>query len=288
MNGAVNGMAKHFAGRVAVVTGAASGIGNGLAQRLVEGGARVVLADVNAARLEDAVRALGSPERVRGHVTDVADRESVQALADFTAAEFGGADLLFNNAGVGGYVRFTATTIDAWRWMMDVNLMGVVHGIHAFLPQLASSDEAHIVSTASISGVVHGQYLSPYVAAKAGVVGLTETLSQEFATEFPHISLSVICPGPVDTNISQSDRLAPAGVPTFDEADPDLKGLREQRAQNKRESMSPLAAADVILKGVAEGRLHIFTDEQHRDRFEARVARIIEDWKKSDRVEAAA
>ena len=269
---------QDFSGKVAVVTGSASGIGRGLAERLLEAGASVVLADVNEEPLTQTARELASLGNVTPIVVDVSDSASVVRLAQRAQEVYGKVDLLCNNAGVGGYLRFSTISLATWRWMINVNLMGVVYGIHTFLPLLAERSEAHIINTASISGVVHGKHLAPYVASKAGVVGLTETLAKEFADEFPGIGLSVVLPGPVNTNISRSDEVAPADVPRFERIDPELRALRQQRAENKTKSMSPRDAADIILQGVREKRLHIFTDRIHRPRFEERAQTILASW----------
>ncbi len=187
-------------GRTAVVTGAASGIGRSLAKLLGERGALVHVADLDgpgAESVAEEVRAAGG--KARPHALDVADADAVVALAD-AVFEAGPVDLLFNNAGVGHAGDVADTTLADWRRLVDINLMGVVHGLHAFLPRmLAQQTPAHIVNTASMAGLVPVPGLAAYSATKAAVVGLSDALEMELAAS--QVRVAVVCPGVIDTAI---------------------------------------------------------------------------------------
>jgi NAD(P)-dependent dehydrogenase (short-subunit alcohol dehydrogenase family) len=156
---------QNFEGRVAVVNGGASGIGYALAERFLDAGMKVVIADIDAGQLDEAGPRLAAKGEVMTQVTDVANPTSLQALADATVARFGAVHLLCNNAGVGGFQRFGTTSRETWEWILGVDLWGVIDGCRIFLPILKQQDEAHIVNTASMSGFVYGPYLHPYSVA---------------------------------------------------------------------------------------------------------------------------
>jgi NAD(P)-dependent dehydrogenase (short-subunit alcohol dehydrogenase family) len=195
-------------GRVAVVTGGASGIGRGIAQALIEEGATVVLADISGDELAAAARELGATARQ----VDVTDAGGVRVLADEVVGAFGSADIVVNNAGVGPEGRFDALTLDDWRWIMDVNFFGVVHGVQAFLPYLRSNPRGgHIVNTASMAVFFDFPGLGAYTASKQAVVGLSRVLAAELAEDGAPIGVTVLPPGPVRTNIRHSLRHRPPG-----------------------------------------------------------------------------
>jgi NAD(P)-dependent dehydrogenase (short-subunit alcohol dehydrogenase family) len=197
-------------GSVAVVTGAASGIGAALGQSFAAAGCAVVLADVDA----DALAAVAGniDAHVLAVVTDVSDATSVEHLADEAFARFGGVDVLCNNAGVSTFNPLIAQTLDDWRWVLGVNLWGVIHGIHTFLPRLLEQGRpAHIVNTSSLAGLASGlPQLGPYNVSKVGVVALSETLRMELAMSGAPIGVSVLCPGSTGTRILESERNRPA------------------------------------------------------------------------------
>jgi NAD(P)-dependent dehydrogenase (short-subunit alcohol dehydrogenase family) len=194
-------------GKVAVVTGGASGIGKGMAARFAAEGMHVVIADVEEAALAVAAEELG----VVGVRTDVTDPADVQALADAAVDRFGTVHVICNNAGVGGGGPIRNQSLDDWRWIIDVNLWGVIYGIHSFLPiLLANEDGGHVVNTASLAGLAVAPGLGPYCVTKFGVVALSETLAAELAVEESRVGVSVLCPGFVRTNIFTSGRNRPA------------------------------------------------------------------------------
>ncbi len=192
--------AADLSGRTAVVTGAGSGIGRSLARLLAERGATVHLADRDAPAVEAVARAVTDAGGTAvPHVVDVADPEAVARLADAAFAA-GPVDLLFNNAGIGHAGAVTDTTLQDWHHLLDVNVMGVVHGLHAFLPRLlAQQRPAHIVNTASVAGLVPVPGLVPYSTTKAAVVGLSDALDIELRGT--GVRVSALCPGVIDTAI---------------------------------------------------------------------------------------
>jgi len=205
-----------FAGRVAVVTGAASGIGRGLARHAAREGMRVVLADVEAPALEDAVaevRDLGAD--AFGIRTDVSRADDVEALADQTFDRFGAAHLLCNNAGVfQAGVVWQRTQAD-WDWVMGVNVWGILHAIRAFVPRLLEQDtDAHIVNTASMAGLITVAYSGPYVVSKFAAAALTECLAHDLRAQGSTIGVSCLVPGLVDTRIADSTRNRPDEPPS--------------------------------------------------------------------------
>ncbi len=196
-------------GKTAVVTGGASGVGKGIAQCLIAAGMQVFIADIEAQELGRTAAQIGAT----GIHTDVSDFQSVQSLAERVRAQAGAVHVICNNAGVGALGRISDLSLEDWRWMRDVNLWGVIHGVHAFLPLLrANADGGHIVNTASIGGLVTMPGLGAYAASKYAVVALSETLAQELAAEGARIGVTVLCPGPTRTNIKASTRNRPAAL----------------------------------------------------------------------------
>jgi NAD(P)-dependent dehydrogenase (short-subunit alcohol dehydrogenase family) len=203
-----------LSGRTAVVTGGASGIGLAMARRFGAEGANLVIADVEPAALDGAREALaeeGYPTlAVR---TDVRRPERIEALADAAEARFGPIHVLCNNAGVVATGRVEEITLEAWQWVIDVDLWAVVHGCRTFLPRMfAHGEPAHVVNTASMAGLDSGPYMAPYFVAKFGVVALSESLWHEQRLGETNVGVSVLCPGFVRTRIAEPARNAPAGV----------------------------------------------------------------------------
>lgn len=200
--------------RVAVVTGAASGIGLALARRLAAEGMRIVLADVEADALEQAtalVRADGAD--AIGVRTDVRDLGAVQELAARTVEQFGGVHLVCNNAGVETGGSFLEIPGDAWKWVMDVNFYGVLHGCRVFLPLLAEHPEAHIVNTASVAAFATGTAtMTPYCVSKSAILSLSECLAIELQTSGSPVGVSLLAPGPVKTRMPDAERNLPADI----------------------------------------------------------------------------
>jgi NAD(P)-dependent dehydrogenase (short-subunit alcohol dehydrogenase family) len=227
------------AGRTAVITGGASGIGLATATRLAASGARLVLGDIEEGPLEAAVTSLRADgASVIGVRCDVANLADVEALRDAALREFGAVHVVFNNAGVGGGPTI-GSPIELWRWVSSVNLDGVVHGIHAFLPLLLDQDEGHVVNTASLAGLGGVPGMGPYCATKFAVLGLSESLYYDLALRRSHVGISVLCPGFVRTRIAESGRNMPE----------ELKVLRRSEDHGSVEA----AAAAVVAAGIDPG-----------------------------------
>jgi NAD(P)-dependent dehydrogenase (short-subunit alcohol dehydrogenase family) len=198
-------------GSVAVITGAASGIGTALARAFAARGCAVVLADVERHALEAAAATVeGETLTV---VTDVSDAAAVERLADAAFDRFGAVDVVCNNAGVSTFNPLVAQTLDDWRWVLGVNLWGVVHGVQAFLPRLLAQGRGHIVNTSSLAGLASGlPDLGPYNVSKVGVVALSETLRLELLMSGAPVGVSVLCPGTTPTQILESERNRPSAL----------------------------------------------------------------------------
>ena len=265
---------RKLKGRVAVVTGGANGIGFGLATRFLQEGMQVVIADNDERDLAQAADKLSALGEVFAVHTDVADVDSVQGLADATIARFGAVHVLCNNAGVGGMQRFATTSLATWEWTLGVNLYGVVYGCNIFLPLLAAQDEAYIVNTASMAGFVTTAPLHPYVASKAAVVALSETMANEFKTEFPHIGVAVLCPAYTATAIRNDERNAPSGHVPRSLADPELEELRTRVNKGIDEGVTIAYVADLVVAGMASGKTHIFPSPRWFDYWQDRVDRV--------------
>jgi len=196
-------------GKVSVITGGASGVGLGIAKALAAQGAQIVLADIETAALERASRELEQLGlRVHTQVTNVADADSVRELHDFVLSECSRVDLLFNNAGVSTFNRMIETSERDWKWVLDVNLMGVVHGINVFLPTLLKQDgPSWIANTASPAGLISClPFQAPYAASKAAVISLSETLAAELQAMGASVGVTVVLPGKVQSAITECDR----------------------------------------------------------------------------------
>jgi NAD(P)-dependent dehydrogenase (short-subunit alcohol dehydrogenase family) len=266
-------------GKIAVITGGASGIGLAIAERAIAEGMTIVLADIDEAALAQARGALAerAGARVHTHAVDVSDRAAVLALAARVDAEVGPTWLLVNNAGVFIAAPFLETSPQAWDFMIGVNLWGVVYGLQAFLPGMVERDSGHIVNTSSVDGLVTVPLATGYNAAKHAVTALTETLYRELEGSGSNVGVSVLCPGAVATNIVQSAKHWPARLgpapPVRDGAYPELDGL-----------LTPSDVAEMTFAAIAQRRFWILT---HRDQYaaamRARTEGAIDDVNPDDR-----
>jgi len=215
---------KTLEGRVAVVTGAAGGIGKGMAQELLAHGVKVMLADIEEATLAATVAELAADGAdVAGHAADVACADDVQALADATLSRFGAAHIVCNNAGVSGLVNrsWTAPTED-WQWVFGVNVWGVIHGIQSFLPILLEQEEGHVVNTGSAACFESLPGMAAYGASKHAVLAISESLHREMSAMGAAIGVTVLIPGgTVNTAIMNSERNWPADLGPVPPPDPD-------------------------------------------------------------------
>jgi NAD(P)-dependent dehydrogenase (short-subunit alcohol dehydrogenase family) len=249
---------ESFAGKVAVVTGAASGIGNSLARRFAAEGMKVVLADIEATALDRAVAAMeGDGHEVLGVRTDVSDGDSVDALAAATLDRFGAVHIVCNNAGVFTGGRMWELPTRDWQWVLGVNLWGVIHGIRAFVPHLVAHGEGHVVNTASMAGLVSYGGMGPYNASKHAVVTISETLHHELAAAGVDVGVSVLCPGLVATHIGTGERNRPVELGgrarSGDDAAPEMAAVLAEMG------MAPDAVAAQVFDAIGTGRFYVLT-----------------------------
>jgi NAD(P)-dependent dehydrogenase (short-subunit alcohol dehydrogenase family) len=239
-------------GKVAVVTGAASGIGLGIARQFRAAGMQVVIADIEEGALQRAASEIGA----LGVRTDVRDAASVQALADATIAEHNAVHVVVNNAGIGPMAPIADLTLADWQWMLQVNLWGVIHGVHTFLPLLKKNPEGgHIVNTASIGGLATGPNLGAYSVSKYGIVALTETLALELGAEGSSVGASVLVPGTVRTGIGASLRNRPADLSDGALADVKL----EEGPDLGMKWLEPDDVGRAVIAAIAAGDLYVVT-----------------------------
>lgn len=269
---------QQFTNKVAVITGGASGIGRAMADRFAQAGMKLVLADVEEATLAQAaaeLRATGA--QVLPVVTDVSVAEQVERLAQATLEHFGGVHVLCNNAGVGSGRAIWETSLGDWKWVLGVNLMGVVHGIHYFVPHmLAQGEPGHIVNTASIAGLIGGAGLGAYKVSKHGVVALSEVLYAELHEQGAPIGVSVLCPAWVRTRIHESERNRPADLPLPDLADPQVRAsiVGESKALRRvvEGGISPQAVAETVFDAIQNDRFYILTHPRLTPLINARLS----------------
>jgi NAD(P)-dependent dehydrogenase (short-subunit alcohol dehydrogenase family) len=252
-----------FEGKVAVVTGAASGIGQALADRFAREGMRVVLADVEPEPLDRAAAALADEfgaDAVLAVLTDVRDELAVDALAAATFERFGTAHVVCNNAGVGvGGLAWTVPA-DRWRWIVDVNLLSVAHGIRAFVPRMIEQGEGHVLNTASSAGILTGPGMSPYFATKHAVVALSESLYFDLQLTGASVGVSVLCPEFVRTRIAESERNRPADVAEMPgPAGDDGPGLSDLLKSLIDAGLDPADVAGMVVDGIRADRFWILT-----------------------------
>ncbi len=262
-------------GRTAFITGGANGIGLGIARAFAKAGAKIALADLDEAGLARAKAELAKTTQVETVVLDVRDRETFARVADTVEARLGPVSLLFNNAGVAGGAAATKLTYALWDWGLGVNLTGVVNGIQTFLPRMAERGQGgHIVNTASGAGLVPAGAGVLYHTAKYAVVGMSEALRSELAPN--NIGVSVLCPGPVATNIIDNTRRLQPGR---DDEPPPLPGAAERLAQTKKfleGGVSPDAVGGMVLKAVRDNALYIHTDRMVMGMIEARTKALLD------------
>lgn len=261
---------KNFEGTVGFITGAAGGIGFAVAEALAQRGMMMMLADIEADTLADAAQRLAVYDtEIATVVLDVSDLEAYQHAATATLERFGKVNFLFNNAGVGAGSFAGEGAIDDWRWVINVNLLGVVYGVECFLPGMRLLDEpCHILNTASMAGHVAHPGMGAYTATKYAVVGYSETLEMELIES--NVGVSVLCPAWVKTRIADSRRNHPDG-----------KGLDPQSSLSKDiakviedDGMLPAEVAQMVISGMANEELYLFTHPEFWSPLEQRMDRV--------------
>jgi NAD(P)-dependent dehydrogenase (short-subunit alcohol dehydrogenase family) len=265
-----------FQGKVAVVTGGGSGIGRALAHGFAKRGARIVLADIEKPALDSVASEL---ERAGSEVlalrVDVADARQVTSLAESAYEAFGEVNVLCNNAGIACGGRVKDLSLEEWDWVLRVNLYGVIHGLHAFLPHmLASGEPCHIVNTASVAGLMSMAGISPYSASKYAVVAISEALAQECAGS--NVGVSVLCPGWVKTRIAESERLAGPEIPVRAET-PERQQMQTLLRGLIGGGTDPDVIAQRVIEGIEQRALYIISNPEMvwgavRARFDAVLA----------------
>lgn len=255
-------------GKVAVVTGAASGIGLALTRRFGAEGMKVVMGDVEASALAAAAESLRAEGvEVATVMVDVSDPSSVEQLARKTLESFGAVHLLCNNAGVGGGGPTWEIPLSTWDWIVGVNMLGVVHGIRSFVPRMIEQDEGHVVNTASIAGLISGPGMSPYNATKHAVVAISEALHHELALIDSPVKVSVLCPGFVRTRIHEADRNWPERYGSMPTASTQLGGrdARQWVRQAIESGMDPSVIAEAVHQAVLDEKFWILTHPELND-----------------------
>ena len=267
-------------GKVAVVAGAASGIGLGIARAFVGAGARVVLSDNRADALTAAVNDLkGQGHEVVGVPTDVSKLGEVEALAEAALDSYGSVDVLCNNAGVGLFKPVAKTSIEDWEWTLAIDLWGPIHGVKTFLPIIERQPEGHINSTSSMAGLLAVRALGAYNVAKHGVVALMATLQRELRAAHSPVYASVLCPGAVNTGIGRNSvdsRRAKDGVaPTRERGEGRAEGEVDLGAV--LEAMDPDDVGQLVLDAVLTNRFWVFTDPRMLLSVQDQVEAMVED-----------
>ena len=271
---------ESFAGKTAVITGAGSGLGLALARALAKEGARLVLGDINAADLDAAekeLRAAGA--ECTSCVTDVAWSGSVDTLAERAKSHFEHVHLLFNNAGVAVSAPVWESSVNDWQWLIGVNLMGIVHGIRSFVPDMiAHGQTGHIVNTASVAGLITPPGFSAYTVTKHAAVALSEVLYQDLLTRTTQIGVSVLCPAYFPTRIADSSRNRPAALrdsAAADAADSEIEAQVRHAVERGRLSAADIAR--ITLEGIRAGKFYILPHPNIKPSIEKRMQDILLD-----------
>lgn len=271
----------NFEGKVAVVTGAASGIGNAIAIRCAQAGMKVVLADIEdkaLAESESSIKGLGAP--ILAIRTDVSKAEDVAALAKKTQDIYGAVHLLFNNAGVQTRGPTFESTLADWEWVINVNLWGVIHGIRTFVPMmLLQRTECHIVNTASVAALISSPANATYSVTKAGIVTLSESLYLELVQRDAPIGVSVLCPAFVRTRLNEAERNRPEALfnpPKEKDASPEEQALEKIFQQMNEIGMAPEQCADLVFQAIEQNRFYIFTHPEWNACVKQRMEAILD------------
>jgi NAD(P)-dependent dehydrogenase (short-subunit alcohol dehydrogenase family) len=249
-----------FEGRVAVVTGGASGIGLGMVRAFAGAGMKLVIADLDTEALEAVTAELtNAGNEVVTRETDVSQLDEVQALADLAMDTYGAVHVLCNNAGIGIPTATHKMKLDDWRWIIDVDLWGPIYGVHVFLPLMEAQGEGHINATSSMAGLIASNMMGAYNVAKHGVVALMATLERDLRGRNSPVTASVLCPGPINTNISRHSVAFRPGK-AKPKADGETAGKVARSIQASLEKgMDPDEVGRLVLEAIGSDRFWILT-----------------------------
>jgi short-subunit dehydrogenase len=268
---------KAFKNRTAVITGAANGIGHGIAARCVKEGMKVVLADINKEALkktEEELKTKGA--ETLAVLTDVSKAENIESLAKKALDSFGAVDLLFNNAGVSvaASTSISENTLADWKWIMGVNLWGVIHCVRIFTPIMVQQGTVgHIVNTSSIAGLMSTPGMGVYHVTKHGIMTLSETLYHELRLKKSKIGVSVLCPGHIRTQILEAERTRPIELRN----PPNCKTDNQQYQKIIEEGMLPKQVADYVFNAIKENKFYIFTHPEFKKGMQIRMEDILQE-----------
>lgn len=259
---------KDFQDKVAVVTGAASGIGRALSGKSAQEGMKVVLADIEESALKQAEEELkASGAQVVAVRTDVSQAAEVESLAQLAFATYGAVHLLCNNAGVVAGTTVWESSLADWQWVLGVNLWGVIYGLHSFVPRmLAQGGEGHIVNTASAFGLFSSAGSGLYKVSKQGVVTLSETLALELAARGAKLKVSVLCPEWVNTRISDAKRNRPQALqnaPEEQHLSPEMVAVVQAKRQLVQAGLAPSQVAEMVFDAIGQEKFYILTHPPH-------------------------
>ncbi len=270
---------KDFKDKVAVITGGASGMGRGFAERFGADGCKLVIADIEEPVLNQAVQELKDAgiEAV-GLVTDVSSGSDMDALSKLAFETYGQVNLLFNNAGVAAGGRVLDSTLKDWEWVLGVNLWGVIHGLRVFLPHMTEHGDGHIINTASVAGLTSYPAMAPYNASKHAVVTISETLYHELQEMESSLGVSVLCPGVIKTNILNSERnrrelFQNPGIP--EEPAEEGEVMRDFLNAVYEQALTPDVVAEQVKTAILENQFYIWTDLVYEDAIANRNEDII-------------
>jgi NAD(P)-dependent dehydrogenase (short-subunit alcohol dehydrogenase family) len=272
---------KNFKGKVAVITGAASGIGRGIAERFVEEEMKVVLADIEEPALRETEQALrASGASVLAVRTDVSKVSDIETLARKTLDAFGAVHLLFNNAGVQTRKTIWESTLADWEWVININLWGVIHGVRIFVPMmLQQQTECYIVNTASSVGLISGSGTATYRVTKHAVVSLSETLYLELQQRNAPIGVSVLCPSFVRSRLNEAERNRPANLqnpPGEKPPTPEEQALERFFQEMNQGGITPQQCAELVFKAIQNNTFYILTHPELRPAIQKRMENILQ------------